>query len=89
MRSSSPIDTQHAISERLKSRLGPRVDDMNPSRGRSTSSSKSRGSPNSRSPNATRGKVARPTTSSSRSSSPGENRGLVSYEDLSPDEVST
>ncbi|KAL3517622.1 hypothetical protein ACH5RR_020211 [Cinchona calisaya] len=89
MRSPSPIDTQHAISDRLKSRLGPRVEEVQPSRGRSTSSSKSRGSPHSRSPNAARGKMARPTSSSLRSSSPGEQRGLVSYEDVSPVEGST
>lgn len=86
IRSPSPVDRRPAISDRLRSRLGPRLDDKRPSRrARSSSSSRSR----SRSP------IAVPTTnpktvksaspSQSRSSSPGGHRGLVSYGDLSPE----
>lgn len=83
-RSPSPRERRPALSDRLRSRLGPQVE----KRGRSTSRSKSRGS-RSVSPDATL-KEKRPTKvvpvspSRSRSSSPAPQRGLVSYEDISP-----
>nr|XP_027095988.1 peptidyl-prolyl cis-trans isomerase CYP63-like isoform X1 [Coffea arabica]XP_027095993.1 peptidyl-prolyl cis-trans isomerase CYP63-like isoform X1 [Coffea arabica]XP_027095998.1 peptidyl-prolyl cis-trans isomerase CYP63-like isoform X1 [Coffea arabica]XP_027096002.1 peptidyl-prolyl cis-trans isomerase CYP63-like isoform X1 [Coffea arabica]XP_027114875.1 peptidyl-prolyl cis-trans isomerase CYP63-like isoform X1 [Coffea arabica]XP_027114883.1 peptidyl-prolyl cis-trans isomerase CYP63-like iso len=87
VRSPGPVNTRGAVSDRLKSRLGLPVDDFHPSRGVSTSSSKGHGS-HSGSPNATQQKIAQQTTRS-QSSSPGEQRGLVSYEDVSPIGVST
>lgn len=83
-RSPSPRERRPAVSDRLRSRLGPQVE----KRGRSASRSKSRGS-RSASPDATV-KEERPTKvepvspSRSRSSSPALQRGLVSYEDISP-----
>ncbi|XP_059435924.1 peptidyl-prolyl cis-trans isomerase CYP63 isoform X2 [Corylus avellana] len=91
-RSRSPIDNRPPVSDRLKSRLGPRIDDQpSPSRGRLRSRSRSRGSPQSRSHDAAPPKhngrmtSASPIRSSSRSSSPSGQRGLVSYGDASPD----
>lgn len=84
VRSPSPSKPRNIISDRLKSRLGPKVDDEHP--GRLTSSTRSQGSPHSRSPRDSPGKrkAASPSVSSSRSSSPGGHRGLVSYDDVSP-----
>ncbi|CAK7346510.1 unnamed protein product [Dovyalis caffra] len=89
-RSPTPRDKRPSISEGLKSRLGPRVDDRpfpNKGRPRSRSSSRSRGSSLSRSPDAVppkrQGRAAR--ASRSRSSSPSGQQGLVSYGDASPD----
>ncbi|KAK3036895.1 hypothetical protein RJ639_031513 [Escallonia herrerae] len=83
MHSHSPIDRKPAISDRLRSRLGARVDD--PNRKRLTSSS--RGSSRSRSPHVSSRKhpekVVPVSLSRSRSSSPGGQRGLVSYGDIS------
>ncbi|KAM4087452.1 hypothetical protein ACJW30_10G178500 [Castanea mollissima] len=91
-RSPSPIDTRPPISERLKSRLGPRIDDQqSPARGRLRSRSRSHGSSESRSPDASPQKrrdrkiSASPGRSRSSSSSPSGQRGLVSYGDASPD----
>lgn len=91
-RSRSPVDNRPPVSERLKSRLGPRVDDQrSPSRGRLRSRSRSHRSPQSRSPDAAPPKhngrmtSASPIRSRSRSSSPSGQRGLVSYGDASPD----
>ncbi|KAK1352703.1 PPIase cyclophilin-type domain-containing protein [Heracleum sosnowskyi] len=83
-RSPSPRERRPALSDRLRSRLGPQVE----KRGRSTSRSKSRGS-RSVSPDATLKeehpkKVVRVSPSRSRSSSPVPQRGLVSYDDISP-----
>ncbi|KAJ6352358.1 hypothetical protein OIU76_001556 [Salix suchowensis] len=91
-RSPSPGDKRPSISEGLKSRLGPRVDDQPlPNKGRlrsrSSSRSRSREFSLSRSPNAVspkhQGIAAR--ASLSRSSSPSGQQGLVSYGDASPD----
>ena len=91
-RSPTPGDKRPSISEGLKSRLGPRVDDQPlPNKGRlrsrSSSRSRSRGFSLSRSPNAVspkhQGIAAR--ASLSRSSSPSGQQGLVSYGDASPD----
>ncbi|KAK7818155.1 peptidyl-prolyl cis-trans isomerase cyp63 [Quercus suber] len=91
-RSPSPIDTRPPISERLKSRLGPRIDDQqSPARGRLRSRSMSHGSSQSRSPDASPQKrrdrkiSASPGRSRSSSSSPSGQRGLVSYGEASPD----
>ncbi|KAG6703500.1 hypothetical protein I3842_07G088300 [Carya illinoinensis] len=91
-RSRSPIDKRPAISDKLKSRLGPRSDDRrSPAKGRLRSSLKSHGSSESRSPDAASPKhlqrmiSASPSGSRSRSSSPSGQRGLVSYGDASPD----
>ncbi|XP_057474588.1 peptidyl-prolyl cis-trans isomerase CYP63-like isoform X2 [Actinidia eriantha] len=86
IRSPNPVDRRPAMSDRLRSRLGPRVEDQNPpKRGRSSSSSRSR----SRSPGANPKRNPKPvesaSPSSSRSSSPAGQRGLVSYGDISPD----
>ncbi|XP_052309138.1 peptidyl-prolyl cis-trans isomerase CYP63 isoform X2 [Populus trichocarpa] len=91
-RSPTPGDKRPSISEGLKSRLGPRVDDKPfPNKGRlrsrSSSRSSSRGSSHSRSPDAVppkrQGIAAR--ASMSPSSSPSEQQALVSYGDASPD----
>ncbi|KAK4732003.1 hypothetical protein R3W88_024991 [Solanum pinnatisectum] len=87
--SPSPREKQQTISDRLKSRLGPRVDDQHsiPTR-RSASRSRSRDSTTPRSPAAAprkhSGKVGSASPNSSRSTSPPRQRGLVSYEDISP-----
>ncbi|XP_037492326.1 peptidyl-prolyl cis-trans isomerase CYP63 isoform X2 [Jatropha curcas] len=89
IRSPSPRDKRPSISEGLKSRLGPRIDDqrsLNKGRLRSSSRSRSRGSSLSRSSDAVPPNHHSKTTSRSRSSSPsGQQRGLVSYGDISPD----
>ncbi|XP_055813210.1 peptidyl-prolyl cis-trans isomerase CYP63 [Solanum dulcamara] len=88
-RSPSPREKRQTISDRLKSRLGPRVDDQRslPTR-RSASRSRSRDSTTPRSPAAATRKHSRKVGSaspnSSRSTSPARQRGLVSYEDISP-----
>ncbi|KAK9945216.1 hypothetical protein M0R45_010741 [Rubus argutus] len=86
-RSRSPAD-RPPVSERLKSRLGPRIGDQHsPDRGRAKSRSRSRGLSHSRSPDATpkrRNRTSR-SLSGSRSSSPAGQRGLVSYDDISPE----
>lgn len=90
-RSPSPEDRLPLISDRLKSRLGPRSDEGLRDRGRSRSRSKSRskGSSHSRSPDATPPKRYDKRTSvprsRSRSSSASGQKGLVSYGDASPD----
>ncbi|KAL0419839.1 UNVERIFIED_CONTAM: Peptidyl-prolyl cis-trans isomerase CYP63 [Sesamum radiatum] len=88
VRSPSPTDRRPVLSDRLKSRLGPQKDD-GPARGRSISRSRSRSSSRSRSADAASRKQARKRSSPPRSSpssppSSGQ-RGLVSYEDVSPD----
>ncbi|XP_024161433.1 peptidyl-prolyl cis-trans isomerase CYP63 isoform X2 [Rosa chinensis] len=86
-RSRSPAD-RPPISDGLKSRLGPRIGDQHsPDRGRAKSRSRSRGVSHSRSPDATPKRRNRTTRSPSRSrsSSPAEQRGLVSYDDISPE----
>ncbi|XP_030451482.2 peptidyl-prolyl cis-trans isomerase CYP63 isoform X1 [Syzygium oleosum] len=86
MRGSSPADKRLPLSERLKSRLGTRVDEHSPRR--RSSSSRSHDSSGSRSPDAVpdkrEGKAAPVSPVRSRSSSPS-GRGLVSYGDASPD----
>ncbi|XP_020226452.1 peptidyl-prolyl cis-trans isomerase CYP63 [Cajanus cajan] len=85
-RSLSPEDRRPPISDRLKSRLGPRSDQRPADRGRSRSKSRSSGS---RSPDATPPKRYDKRTSvsrsRSRSSSSSGQKGLVSYGDASPD----
>ncbi|XP_027929521.1 uncharacterized protein LOC114185788 isoform X2 [Vigna unguiculata] len=89
-RSVSPEDRRPPISDRLKSRLGPRSDErLADRRGRSKSNSRSSGSSRSRSPDATPPKRYDKRTSlsrsRSRSSSSSGQKGLVSYGDASPD----
>jgi peptidyl-prolyl isomerase G (cyclophilin G) len=89
-RSPTPRDKRPAISEGLKSRLGPRADDQSfPNKGRprsrSSSRSKSRGSSLSRSPDSVPPKRQGRAASRSRSSSPSGQQGLVAYGDASPD----
>lgn len=80
-RSPSPVDRRPVLSSRLKSRLGPPKSD-NSRRGRSRSRSSSR----SRSADvASRKRPLKGSPPSSPSSPSGEQRGLVSYEDLSPE----
>ncbi|GLT42416.1 hypothetical protein SLA2020_164170 [Shorea laevis] len=86
--SPSVQDKQPAISEGLKSRLGPRIDQHLPksgrSRSRSISRSRSPGSSRSRSPDALPPNRRERTASSptrSKSGSPSGPRGLVSYGD--------
>jgi len=85
-RGRSPIaDCRPAVSDRLRSRLGPRGNCHVAERGRSRSRSRARGSSASRSDDDRRGKrgkekAARSPSSSSRSSSPAGN-ALVSYGD--------
>ncbi|KAL6968268.1 peptidylprolyl isomerase [Sarracenia purpurea var. burkii] len=91
IRSPSPVDRRPALSDRLRSRLGPRANDQPPlKRGRSSSSSRSRGgSHRSRSPGTKMlpEKVAAlASPDGSRSSSPAGQRGLVSYGDISPED---
>lgn len=85
-RGSSPANKQLPLSERLKSRLGTRVNEHSPRRRRS--SSRSHDSSRSRSPDEVpdkhEGKAAPVSPARSRSSSPS-GRGLVSYGDASPD----
>eukprot|EP00258_Populus_trichocarpa_P035726 XP_024451745.1 peptidyl-prolyl cis-trans isomerase CYP63 isoform X2 [Populus trichocarpa] len=89
-RSPTPRDKRPAISEGLKSRLGPRADDQSfPNKGRprsrSSSRSNSRGSSLSRSPDSVPPKRQGRAASRSRSSSPSGQQGLVAYGDASPD----
>ncbi|KAG4188784.1 hypothetical protein ERO13_A08G187500v2 [Gossypium hirsutum] len=88
IRSPSPRDKRPAISEGLKSRLGPRIDDQQGSPREQirvqTSRSKSNASSHSRSPDISPSrnrnrKSQSPNTS--KSSSPSGQRGLVSYAD--------
>ncbi|GAA0165726.1 chaperone [Lithospermum erythrorhizon] len=83
-KSRSPsADRRPAVSDRMKSRLGARVDDDHPLK-RSPPSPRSRGSSRSRSPKAVpRLQTRKATPSRSESSSPDGGRGLVSYEDVS------
>ncbi|CAI0434191.1 unnamed protein product, partial [Linum tenue] len=96
IRSPSPTDKRPPVSEGLRSRLGPRIDDDNSgkkgrlrSTSRSTASSRSRSrssSPLSKSPDRAPPKRGRTASSRSRSSSlSGGQQGLVSYGDPSPD----
>ncbi|KAK7245424.1 hypothetical protein RIF29_40270 [Crotalaria pallida] len=89
-RSLSPEDKRPLISDRLKSRLGPRSDRQSPDKRRSRSpDARSNGSPRSRLPDAMPrkhyGKRTSVSRSRSRSSSPSGQKGLVSYGDASPD----
>lgn len=85
MHGSSPADKRLPLSERLKSRLGTRVNEHSPHR--RSSSLRSHDSSGSRSPDAVpdkrEGKAAPVSPVGSRSSSPS-GRGLVSYGDASP-----
>lgn len=91
LRSRSPREKQQTISDRLKSRLGPRVVDQRSPTWRSASRSRSRDSTTPRSPAAAAAaaprkhgrKAGSASPNSSRSTSPARQRGLVSYEDLS------
>ncbi|MED6106778.1 hypothetical protein PIB30_007808 [Stylosanthes scabra] len=87
VRSPSPEDRRPSISDRLKSRLGPRNNQPSPDKGRSRSNSRSNRSSGSRSPDATppRRYDKKTSRSSSRSSSLSGQKGLVSYGDASPD----
>ncbi|KAK6937580.1 Cyclophilin-type peptidyl-prolyl cis-trans isomerase domain [Dillenia turbinata] len=90
IRSPSPLDRRPSISDRLKSRLGPRVDEQNPAnKVRPRSRSRSQGTSSSRSSDAAPPKrpekVRSGSSSRSRSSSPAGQKGLVSYGDGSPD----
>lgn len=85
IRSPSPRDKRPPISEGLKSRLGPRIDDRrSPNKGRLNARSRSPGSSLSGSPDAVPPK-RREAASRSRSSSASGHQGLVSYGDASPD----
>ncbi|XWS31513.1 hypothetical protein CRYUN_Cryun23aG0082700 [Craigia yunnanensis] len=88
VRSPSPKDKRPAISEGLKSRLGPRIDDQcSPHKDKSgsrSSRSRSRGFSHSRSPDISPPRDRNRKSSSpnkSKSSSPSGQRGLVSYAD--------
>ncbi|WRX08954.1 Cyclophilin-type peptidyl-prolyl cis-trans isomerase domain - like 4 [Theobroma cacao] len=88
IRSPTPRDKRPAISEGLKSRLGPRMDDQHsPYKDKSksrSSRSRSRGSSHSRSPTISTPRRRNRKSSSpsmSKSSSPSGQRGLVSYGD--------
>ncbi|QHN84183.1 Peptidyl-prolyl cis-trans isomerase [Arachis hypogaea] len=93
VRSPSPEDRRPPISDRLKSRLGPRNDLPSPDKGRSRSKSRSNRSSSSRSPDATppkrRHDKRTSSRSRSRSSSLSGQKGLVSYGDASPDSGAT
>lgn len=81
-RSPSPREKRQTISDKLKSRLGPRVvDQRSPPTRRSASRSRSR---DSTTPRKHGRKVGSASPNSSRSTSPAQQRGLVSYEDISP-----
>ncbi|KAL9435975.1 hypothetical protein AB3S75_022106 [Citrus x aurantiifolia] len=88
-RSSSPRDKRPTISEGLKCRLGPKIEEHSPAkrrdRSRSRSRSRSLDSSRSKSPEASPpkndGKTSSASPSRSRSSSPSGQRGLVSYRD--------
>ncbi|XWS76338.1 hypothetical protein CRYUN_Cryun01aG0167400 [Craigia yunnanensis] len=87
IRSPSPRDKRPAISEGLKSRLGPRIDDQrSPHKDKSgsrSSRSRSHGSSRSRSPDISppRDRNRKSPSNMSKSSSPSGQRGLVSYAD--------
>ncbi|XVF71889.1 hypothetical protein PTKIN_Ptkin12aG0076600 [Pterospermum kingtungense] len=88
IRSPSPRDKRPAISEGLKSRLGPRInDERSPHKGKSrsrSSRSRSDGPSHSRSPDVSPPKDRNsksPSANTSKSSSPSGQRGLVSYAD--------
>ncbi|CAN4093398.1 unnamed protein product [Withania somnifera] len=85
--SPSPREKRQTVSDRLKSRLGPRVDAQHLPTRRSASISRSRDSMTPRSPVAAPRKHSRKVGSASpnslRSTSPARHRGLVSYEDIS------
>ncbi|PPD75463.1 hypothetical protein GOBAR_DD27614 [Gossypium barbadense] len=88
VRSPSPRDKRPAISEGLKSRLGPRIDDQQRSPREQirvqTSRSKSNASSHSRSPDISPSRKRNRKSQSpntSKSSSPSGQRGLVSYAD--------
>ncbi|CAA0832146.1 Peptidyl-prolyl cis-trans isomerase CYP63 [Striga hermonthica] len=84
VRSPSPADRRPVLSDRLKSRLGPRKDDRPISRSRSRSPARSRSSSD-MGPKKRVGKASSRSPVSPRSSpSGGGQRGLVSYEDVSP-----
>ncbi|KAK6164617.1 hypothetical protein DH2020_001481 [Rehmannia glutinosa] len=84
-RSPSPTDRRPLISDRLKSRLGPPKGDR-PRQERSVSRSRSRSSSRSISADVASRKRPRKVSPGSSQSSPsgGPPRGLVSYEDVSP-----
>ncbi|XP_042516511.1 peptidyl-prolyl cis-trans isomerase CYP63 [Macadamia integrifolia] len=89
-RSPSPVNERPTISDKLRSRLGPRDDDRLPEKGRSRSNSRSRQKSHSRSSaDAGPGHLGPKTTSRSpsrsRSSSPHGRKSLVSYGDASPE----
>ncbi|KVH94349.1 Cyclophilin-like peptidyl-prolyl cis-trans isomerase domain-containing protein [Cynara cardunculus var. scolymus] len=75
-RSSSPIERRPNLSDKLKSRLGPRVA-VSPTRSASSS-------PSGKHPKKVASMAPSRSRSRSRSSSPGGQRGLVSYGDISP-----
>ncbi|KAL8502396.1 hypothetical protein ACS0TY_021518 [Phlomoides rotata] len=83
-RSPSPVDRRPALSNRLKSRLGPPKSDNSPrGRSRSRSSSRSRSADVASRKRPLKG--SSPSPPSSPSSPSGGQRGLVSYEDVSPE----
>ncbi|KAI3806026.1 hypothetical protein L1987_21916 [Smallanthus sonchifolius] len=77
-RSPSPVERRENISDKLKSRLGPRMTSPKRSTSRSPSPSPRKHAKKVRSMAQTRSR------SRSKSSSPGGQRGLVSYGDISP-----
>lgn len=88
IRSPSPVDKRPLVSDRLKSRLGPRIDhqrspDKGGMRSRSEESSRSRSSD--ATPPKHRNTASAVSPRRSRSSSPSGQRGLVSYGDISPE----
>ncbi|XP_043725634.1 peptidyl-prolyl cis-trans isomerase CYP63-like isoform X2 [Telopea speciosissima] len=89
--SRSPVNERPTISDKLRSRLGPRDDDRLPEKGRSRSNSRSRrNSSHSRSsadagPGNPGDKTSSRSLSRSRSSSPRGRKSLVSYGDASPE----
>ncbi|PON54422.1 Cyclophilin-type peptidyl-prolyl cis-trans isomerase [Parasponia andersonii] len=89
VRSSSPVDKRPPVSERLRSRLGPRIDHQrSPNKNGRRSRSRSEARSVSRSPDPSPPRRRNRTSMSpsrSRSSSPSGQRGLVSYGDASPD----
>uniref|UniRef100_A0A803LFK7 PPIase cyclophilin-type domain-containing protein n=1 Tax=Chenopodium quinoa TaxID=63459 RepID=A0A803LFK7_CHEQI len=95
VRGSSPKERRPEISDRLRSRLGPRADNQrSPVKARSRPRSRSRGRSSSRSSSPNDGSLkhrkrgsASPTKSTS--SSPVGQKGLVAYGDASPDAAST
>lgn len=85
VRSPSPAARRPVINDKLKFRLGPKMNnEPTRARGRSPSGSRSRSSSRSSGAAAPRNHPVKP---SSPSLSPGGQRGLVSYDDLSPQEA--